>query len=68
MIDLHQALDRADAGFDVRVRQVGDADWTLPTPCAEWNVYRLVNHVVIGGGRYARLVRGGTRDDFIAER
>lgn len=68
MIDLHQALERADAGFDARVRQVGDADWTVPTPCAEWNVYRLVNHVVIGGGRYGRLVRGGTRDDFIAER
>ena len=63
-----EMLDLADAGFDLRLRQVRDGDWTRPTPCAEWDVYRLVNHVVIGGGRYGRLVRGGTRDAFIAER
>lgn len=43
-------------------------DWRLPTPCAEWDVYTLVNHVVLGAGRYARLIRGGSRDAFIAER
>jgi uncharacterized protein (TIGR03086 family) len=68
MIDLQTALELADVGFDLRVRQVGEGEWTSATPCAEWDVYRLVNHVVVGGGRYARLVRGGTRDDFIAER
>jgi uncharacterized protein (TIGR03086 family) len=68
MTDLLEMLNLADAGFDLRVRQVGDGDWNRPTPCAEWDVYRLVNHVVIGGGRYGRLVRGGTRDAFIAER
>jgi uncharacterized protein (TIGR03086 family) len=68
MIELHEALRRADAGFDIRLREVGEAHWHRPTPCAEWDVYQLVNHVVVGGGRYARLVRGGTRDAFIAER
>jgi uncharacterized protein (TIGR03086 family) len=63
-----EMVDLADAGFDARLRQVGDDDWNRSTPCAEWDVYRLVNHVVIGGGRYGRLVRGGTRDAFIAER
>lgn len=68
MIDLHEALRRADAGFDARIRDVGESDWHQSTPCAEWDVYRLVNHVVVGGGRYGRLVRGGTRENFIAER
>jgi uncharacterized protein (TIGR03086 family) len=68
MIDLFDALRLADEGFDVRIRQVGETDWHLPTPCADWDVYQLVNHVVIGGGRYGRLVRGGTRENFIAER
>jgi hypothetical protein len=68
MTDLLEMLKLADAGFDQRVRPVGEDDWKLPTPCVDWDVYRLVNHVVIGGGRYGRLVRGGTRDAFIAER
>jgi uncharacterized protein (TIGR03086 family) len=68
MIDLLDALSLADAGFDARLRRVSDAQWHLPTPCAEWDVYRLVNHVVVGGGRYGRLIRGGTREAFIAER
>jgi uncharacterized protein (TIGR03086 family) len=68
MIDPLEALELADAAFDLRLRQVGEPDWQRTTPCADWDVYRLVNHVVIGGGRYGRLVRGGTRDAFIAER
>lgn len=62
------ALRLADAGFERRLREVGAGDWRRPTPCVDWDVYRLVNHVVIGGGRYGRLVRGGTREDFLAER
>lgn len=62
------ALRLADAGFDLRLRQVREDDWHRPTPCVDWDVYRLVNHVVVGGGRYGRLVRGGSREDFIAER
>ncbi|WP_019876537.1 TIGR03086 family metal-binding protein [Sporichthya polymorpha] len=62
------ALSAADRGFDRRLREVGESDWHRPTPCTDWDTYRLVNHVVIGGGRYGRLVRGGTREDFLAER
>jgi uncharacterized protein (TIGR03086 family) len=67
-VSLLEFLRLADAGFDLRLRQVSDDDWHRPSPCAEWDVYRLVNHVVIGGGRYGRLVRGGSRDAFLAER
>lgn len=34
------------AQFDRIVRQVRDDQWTLPTPCEDWSVRDLVNHVV----------------------
>jgi uncharacterized protein (TIGR03086 family) len=41
--DLHRrAMDR----FSDNVRQVRDDQWDRPTPCADWNVRELVNHVV----------------------
>ncbi|MFI9379898.1 TIGR03086 family metal-binding protein [Kutzneria sp. NPDC052558] len=38
----------AAAGFEARLRAIGEQQWTDPTPCAEWNVRQLVNHVVTG--------------------
>lgn len=29
-----------------RVEQIGSEQWTAPTPCTEWDVRALVNHVV----------------------
>ena len=41
------ALHRRAVGeFDARVRAVGDDQWELPTPCSDWNVRQLVNHLV----------------------
>lgn len=42
-IELH---GRAVAEFDARVRAVGESQWGDATPCTEWNVRDLVNHVV----------------------
>jgi uncharacterized protein (TIGR03086 family) len=39
---LAQAMD----GFGQRLQQVDGAQWDAPTPCADWNVRTLVNHVV----------------------
>lgn len=39
-------FDRAVDEFDARVQQVGDEQWDAPTPCTEWNVRDLVNHLV----------------------
>jgi uncharacterized protein (TIGR03086 family) len=39
------AFRRASEGFVERGRQIGRDQWSAPTPCTEWNVRMLVNHV-----------------------
>lgn len=33
--------------FDSKVRSIGQDQWTRQTPCADWSVRDLVNHVVV---------------------
>ena len=33
-------------GFEQRLDTVGATGWTAATPCADWDVRTLVNHVV----------------------
>jgi uncharacterized protein (TIGR03086 family) len=51
-----------------RLNAITTADWDKATPCTEWNVRELVNHVVGLQHRVAHLVRGGSRDQYIATR
>jgi uncharacterized protein (TIGR03086 family) len=44
-IDEATAFRRASEGFVERARQIGQEQWSAATPCAEWNVRALVNHV-----------------------
>ena len=44
------------------------ADWPKATPCTEWNTRQLVNHVVGVQFRVARLLRGGSKEAYIASR
>jgi uncharacterized protein (TIGR03086 family) len=41
-----QLYQRAMEGFAARVHAVDEGCWTLPTPCQEWDVRVLVNHIV----------------------
>jgi len=45
-MDLLDAHGRAMDVFDRAVHKVGAADWHSPTPCADWDVRTLVNHLV----------------------
>jgi uncharacterized protein (TIGR03086 family) len=55
ILDLLAALDSAVEEFRRRLAQVSDDDWTLTTPCTDWDVHYLVAHVV-GGNRFASMV------------
>ncbi len=37
---------------------VRDDQWVLPTPCAEWSVRDLVQHLITGNQLFARTVFG----------
>ncbi len=69
MSDVREGVVRrfilASAGFERRLRQVRPRQWDWPTPCPEWSVRQLVNHMVRGNENYLRLVRGGNRSDFL---
>lgn len=44
-----EAFRRASDGFMERARRIRPEQWSAATPCTEWNVRALVNHV---GGEY----------------
>lgn len=58
----------AAGGFEARLRDVDAGAWARPTPCTEWNVRMLVNHMVRGNLNYTALVRGATAADFLRMR
>jgi uncharacterized protein (TIGR03086 family) len=45
-MDVPELHRRACETFGERVHQVGDDQWHLPTPCEDWDVRTLVNHLV----------------------
>ena len=56
------ALSRANAAFEQRLHLVGADDWLRPTPCSEWDVHALVNHVIGGNRRYTMLLHGASAE------
>jgi len=46
---------------------IREEQWSLPTPCSEWNLGQLVDHV-IGGNRFTiRILDGESADAAMAE-
>ncbi|MBO0867977.1 MAG: TIGR03086 family protein [Micromonosporaceae bacterium] len=58
----------ASEGFARRLAAVEPHQWTGPTPCSEWNVRQLVNHMARGNLNYVDLAAGGSAADFIRQR
>jgi uncharacterized protein (TIGR03086 family) len=50
----------ANGEFARRLRLVGPDDWRRRTPCSEWDVHALVNHVVGANVRYRLLLHGAS--------
>ncbi|MEV6604934.1 TIGR03086 family metal-binding protein [Kutzneria sp. NPDC051319] len=60
VIDLYVA---ASMEFERRLK--GVREWTAATPCSEWDVRRLVNHMVRGNVNYVALLNGAEAAEFL---
>jgi uncharacterized protein (TIGR03086 family) len=45
-VDIIDRYERAADGFTARLDAVGDDQWASRTPCTDWDVRRLVDHVI----------------------
>jgi uncharacterized protein (TIGR03086 family) len=45
-VDIIDRYERAAHGFTARLDAVGDDQWSSPTPCTDWDVRQLVDHVI----------------------
>ena len=62
-MDLVDLYRRSLYTFATRVGQVHPEQWSAPTPCADWDVRTLVNHVVGEQLWSAPLLEGATLDE-----
>jgi uncharacterized protein (TIGR03086 family) len=60
MSDLSNLYARSIGRFAQRVANVPDDGWSAPTPCADWDVRQLVNHVTYEQVWAPHMVAGDT--------
>jgi uncharacterized protein (TIGR03086 family) len=68
IMDGAEALACSGRGFRQRLVDVESDDWARPTPCEEWSVRDLVNHVVGGNVRYVMILAGEPADAVVRTR
>lgn len=57
-LDLEVTLGEALDQMEAVIAGIGGAQMGLPTPCADWDVRALLEHVVGGTGRFAAMAAG----------
>jgi len=67
-MDAFETLDRSRVEFRRVLAGVTHEHWELATPCEEWDVRELVNHVLGGNVRYTMLLRGAGPAEVAATR
>lgn len=63
MTDVRVLFRRAVDEFDRRIHIVAADQWESPTPCSEWNVRDLVNHIVSEDLWAPPLLAGNTLEE-----
>lgn len=58
--EMHELHRRACEEVTARVNLITGSQWSLPTPCTEWDVRALVEHLVSGTRWVVPLVEGMT--------
>ncbi len=61
-----EALRITREEFGSRLGQVTPDQWDLPTPCPEWDVRQLVNHMLLGTRMAVQLLGGVSREEVLA--
>ena len=59
-MDVLDVYDKAMARFDQLVELIESNHWAAPTPCTEWTVYDLLNHLVVEQLWVPSLLSGAT--------
>jgi uncharacterized protein (TIGR03086 family) len=62
-----EALSQSISEYETRLRQVGDDQWDLPTPCTEWTVRHVANHMLLGTRMSVQLLAGMSQQDVLAQ-
>lgn len=62
------AMAIARAEFERRLTAIVADDWGRPTPCTEWDVRLVVNHIVGHEYRYADILATNSREYYAASR
>ena len=60
MTELIVLFQRATEGFGRYVHSIGEGQWHDPTPCTDWDVRMLVNHVTVEQLWVPPLVQGSS--------
>lgn len=63
-MDAVEAFRKAVAQFDLSIANVPNDAWDAPTPCSEWDIRALVNHVVGECAWVPPLLGGKTMADI----
>lgn len=65
-MDAIEALQQARTEFETRLAAITDDQWSNATPCTEWDVRALVNHMMLGNRMTVQLLGGAETSDVIA--
>jgi uncharacterized protein (TIGR03086 family) len=62
-MDLIEQWQQTAEAFDRRQAAITDEQWDTPTPCSEWSVRQVVDHVVSAQARFGAMLGADVSED-----